>query len=115
MERLQMAEEPDDNDAEFLAYLERLGDTWLSSKLEKLLQEKLKSNPLASGQSENYLERQNQMLLERLLKLEKSVPSGNGALSGEEIIEPALGAPPPPKGAKPSPTTPPTKKAPFWK
>ena len=102
----------DENDASFLDYLTRNAlqcktlTEFIQAEVAKAVKAAPNDPPSDPKPSGTYLERQNQMLIDRLLKLEKSTPVEQPPTNGP--TEPPKEPPKDPK-AKPEPT-----KA-FWR
>jgi hypothetical protein len=107
----------DENDVSFLDYLTRnaLQCKTLTEFIQAEVAKAVKGASLSPGKDDapsgSYLERQNAMLIERLLKLEKSTQS-----SSEQSGEPPKpdNLPKPPKGKEAPPPKPEPAKA-FWR
>jgi hypothetical protein len=112
-----MANEPDENETEFLSYLEKVGLKWtgLETLLEKKISEALEKakgppNSPSDAPSGSYLEQQNRELLKMLLhergkSPENQLTRGMHGVTNDE--------PPQPPGDKPK--APPAKTTPFWR
>lgn len=119
-----MADEPNENDDEFLSYLTRVGSKWpgLTELIDQRIAEAQKKTHAGGSPagSTNYLEQQNRLLLEMLLKRDTPplasdqptpAPSANEPLksSATQGVKPSDDTGP---KKQPSPTEP--KKA-FWR